>query len=129
MRKHRFRWIGLGSLLAVGLTLALQPSAPAQEKEKVVDIVKDGNGDFVFVEKDITIKVGQSVKWVPKDRGKHNLVPNTPKDNFKETGDFRVPLTGTTPETATQKFDKVTTDAINYRCKYHGTMKGTITVK
>jgi plastocyanin len=122
MRK-RLHWMGVSSLLAVGFTFTLQLAAPAQDKEKTVDIVKNKDGAFVFADDNAKIDAGQSIKWVPKDAGvPHNLVPDNPKDAFKATGLFQ------SPKTATVKFEKA--GVIDYHCTIHPkSMKGKITVK
>jgi len=122
MSKHWLRSIGLGSLLAVGVTLVLQPSAPAQDNEKAVDIISKA-GKFFFKEDNVTIKMGQSIKWVPLDAGTHSLVATEPAGAFEPTGSF------SKPKTAIRKFDKEAKE-IKYHCIFHKeTMKGTIKVE
>ena len=67
MRK-RLHWMGVSSLLAVGFTFALQLAAPAQDKEKPIEInIVKKDGAFVFADPDAKISAKQSIKWVAKD--------------------------------------------------------------
>jgi plastocyanin len=123
MRMRRFHWMGLSSLVAMGLTFALQLTAPAQVKEKTIDIIKNKDGAFVFSDPDAKIDSGQSINWVPKDAGPpHNLVADNPKGAFEPTGIFQ------SPETKSRKFEKA--GVIDYKCVIHPkSMVGKITVK
>ena len=77
MRK-RLHWMGVSSLLAVGFTFALQLAAPAQDKEKPIEInIVKKDGAFVFADPDAKISAKQSIKWVAKAAGfPHNLIGN-----------------------------------------------------
>ena len=132
MLKPSFRSIQLGTLLAISLTMAfvpwLQPARAADDNPRIVHIVRDANGDFVFDEPNIEIKPGTSVLWVPHEVAGHRLVPDSSADPFQDTGVFNVNDLGT----AIQKFTTPTPSGhpIAYHCKIHpSTMKGTITVK
>ena len=125
MLKPLLRSSKLGGLLAIGWAMgiaALFPQPAPAADPKVVAIILNPQGSVVFAEPEITIKAGESVKWVPKDAGfPHRLVPDTANDAFVDTGK----LNSTNPPT--QTFN--TPGVIHYHCFFHpDTMKGTITV-
>ena len=130
MRKSYLSSIGMGSLLAVGATLAFHADAPAQSDTTEVEIIFDGV--FKFKKEDVDIKEGQSIRWSSKVKGTHRLEPVSPttEADFKTSKNFTIPKQGTTPDSETRKFEKATSTPIKYRCAIHkATMKGTITVK
>ena len=133
MRQHWLRWMGIGGASAVvGFVLVSGLSVLAQGAATEVEIIRDPTSNrFVFKEKNVTIKKGQEIKWVIKAEGrqKHKLMPVDPKKDagFKETIEFGLQFPGM-PESAMQKFDEVTTAALNYRCAFHDSMEGTVTV-
>ena len=132
MLEPSFRSIQLGTLLAISLMMALvpwpQPARAADDNPRIVHIVRDANGDFVFDEPNIEIKAGTSVLWVSHEVAEHRLVkdPTSPAP-FQDTGNFN----GNDLGTAIQKFTTPTTSGpIGYHCQFHSTtMKGTISVK
>jgi plastocyanin len=75
--------------------------------------------NITFSPKDVTLKVGQTIKWVNLDTVQHNVVADTgadfKSDTFGQNGTF---------EWTAVKPGKVT-----YECTLHPGMVGTITVR
>lgn len=74
-----------------------------------------------FDQKDISVSVGDTVRWVNEDNGKHSVTTDT---GSAISVDEVVVDGGTFTDRIT--FDKE--GVLNYHCKFHGTMKGTVTV-
>jgi plastocyanin len=75
-----------------------------------------------FDQKDITVSIGDTVRWVNEDNGKHSVTADTGsalpiKEMVVDGGSFTDRIT----------FDKA--GVLNYHCKFHANMKGTVTVK
>jgi plastocyanin len=119
----------LGSLIAPSaLALFLLSCSPVFAADPDIVKIKLEAGNFVLEPANIKITKGQSIKWVPVEKDPdlaaviHHLVPKTPDDAFKETGEFN------NVNPPTQEFEKV--GEINYFCTRHpGTMIGTIKVE
>jgi plastocyanin len=128
MQKQLLGAIALGGLSLVGFTLT-EPPVRAADNPETIEIKLDDNGNPVFAKTDVTIKVGQSIKWVPLD-GKipHHLFEGpTNKDDIKDISDGEFNLKAL--QTATHKFETAG-PTIHYHCAIHrNTMNGTITVK
>jgi plastocyanin len=74
-----------------------------------------------FDQADLTIAVGDTVRWVNDDNGKHSTTPDTEGAPWTEM----IVEGGAHSDRVT--FAKAGT--YEYHCKFHGTMKGKITVK
>jgi plastocyanin len=119
-------------ILVAGLSAA---PAWAADNQTVINIVKNDDGDPVFdhEHETVTITKGQEIKWVPQTGAiPHMLLPDDPaKDAFKPVlPDPNDPANGKKFTSTTQPVQKFeTAGTIHYHCFFHGTMKGTITVK
>jgi plastocyanin len=115
------RSICLGAGAALAGMLGVLQLAWAQGDVKIVDIVRNAEGKFVFAEPDVVIKAGQSVGWVAKDAGvPHVLAAEGDNPLFQETAEFD----STNP--VGQQFNEP--GEITYICTIHPSMRGTITV-
>lgn len=127
MRKQVFRSIFVGGLSAIAIMLGQQNPAWAVDGVKTIQIVLNAQGHFEFSQKNVKIKVGDSIKWVPNNSfpgAPHQLVGDTANDHklFKDTDRFD----STNPPT--RKFNSP--GRIHYHCIIHpATLKGTITVQ
>jgi plastocyanin len=120
MRKQVTRSICLGAVCAIAGALGVLQLAAADDV-KIIEIVRNDAGKFVFAEPNVVIKAGQSIGWVAKDAGvPHQLVTDGANDAFKDTGEFD----STNP--VGQQFDQP--GVFGYICSFHPSMKGTITV-
>jgi plastocyanin len=120
MRKYLLGTICFGGLSMAALLL-WEPSVRAEGDITTVEIVTGEDGP-VLAPPNVTISVGQTVKWVPKTPPgvPHRMVNDATNENL--TDQF------TNPVEPTRKFE--TAGIIKYHCFIHPTtMVGTITVK
>jgi plastocyanin len=120
MRRPQFQAVHAGALAAV-LSFATVTALSADDVTSI-GVIKNENGKFVFTNPNVTVKEGQTVRWVAVDEaGVHQLVPDTDADAMSETDTFD------STNTVSQKFP--TAGTINYHCAVHPkSMRGTITV-
>jgi plastocyanin len=112
---------------AAGFVLFFEsPAITADENFRGVGIECRAEGCFFKQgDADITIKVGDTVVWLP-DAGKHQLVADSPAGAFKTTEDD---FTRANPQARTFNTATPENHPIEYHCTHHGTMIGKITVK
>jgi plastocyanin len=123
MRKQLIGTISLGALSVIGLEF-WEPPVQAAGENKTVHIVLIG-GAPVVQPGSVEINADGSITWVPDDAAiRHRILRDGTNDPI--TNDFNDNGTDTV-ETATHTF--TSKDVVKYHCKYHSTMKGTITVK
>ncbi len=84
--------------------------------------------DFKFAEENLTVATGTTITWTNQDRFGHTVTAGGPS---AETGEFDLVLglttdSDTTGETGSYTFD--TAGTFDFYCRYHPSMKGTVTV-
>lgn len=105
--------------LAAVLVLALAPGGPSPSTASAAATVTINIKDYEYSKKTVTIKRGQTVKWVNRDEMKHNATSNKsggPKGKLLAKG-----------KSYTWKATKKGT--FSYFCTPHPFMKGKIVVK
>ena len=73
--------------------------------------------NFAFSPKELTVKVGTTVKWTNQDSATHNVIA---ADNSFKSGDLE--------QGDSFSFTFNTAGTYAYRCGFHASMKATITV-
>jgi plastocyanin len=121
-----FRVIALISAMSLILCMAVvDPSVHADDKGKDQKTTRNFEVRMKsnqFDQKDITVSVGDTVRWVNEDDGKHSVTmddgsPLPIKEMVQDGGTFSNRVA----------FDKE--GVLKYHCKFHSaTMKGTVTV-
>lgn len=111
---------GTGSATASGAPTSPSP-APAPAGPTTHGSVMRNNQ---FVPADLTVRVGDTVRWTTEDVQAHNVVSES------EAASFRSEDISTVPVAFAQEFSHTFTQAgsVDYLCEYHPGMVGTITV-
>jgi plastocyanin len=102
-------------------TLALTMLSPALAEEIVVEV--QGGPPFKFEQPNVTIKPGDTIKWVNKSGALHTV---TADEDGALTGTNNLEADGVT--SAHAETVKGGARTIHYHCDIHPKMKGTITV-
>lgn len=107
-------------MLAATTTVLLLLAAPAAAKTWTIEVeqVSPSDGGVQFVPRDLTIAVGDTVRWIDNEPGGHTAT--SPAAGFDHA------FSGQRGEAFSFTFDDAGTFA--YHCKPHDWMTGTITV-
>ncbi len=91
---------------------------PSLDEQKAGDVVEVGIKDIKFQPHDITVKVGQKVRWTNNEPIPHNVTATDGAD-FKSKN---------LNESQSYEFTPTTAGTIQYVCTIHNGQDGTITV-
>lgn len=107
--------------LAVSTLVTCAAGSVALAEEVVVEV--QGGPPFKFEQPNVTIKPGDTIKWVNKSGVLHTITADEP-GGLKGTGDLQADGESAEHEEAFKGKPRT----INYHCEIHPKMKGTITV-
>jgi plastocyanin len=123
MHYYSRRLIYLSILAITSCLFSPKHSVLAADAAVTIKIIKT-QGQFVFDQPNVTIKVGQPIQWVATT-GTHDMIPDDGAANAEMQNTGIVDTAHPSPQ---QTFTK--TGVIHYHCEFHPTtMTGVITVQ